>query len=126
VELASRDRFEDLARLDEANAALTEPPRRALMDEAAWDEALGAYWDEHDSVGTDAAARGPAMLSVEATSGPPPGAAEPDGEHRLWLLRQTLADPDGHHDWVIEAAADLDASDEAGEPVVLTTALRRL
>jgi hypothetical protein len=44
----------------------------------------------------------------------------------LWLLRQTLADPEDHHDWVIEATADLDASDEAGEPVVLTTALRRL
>ena len=126
VELASRDRFADLARLEEAAAALTDPPRHPLMDEAAWDEALGAYWGEHDQIGTDAAARGPALLSVAPTAGPPPGAAEPDGDHRLWLLRQTLADPEGHHDWVIEATADLDASDEAGEPVVLTTALRRL
>ena len=126
VELASRDRFEELARLEEANAALTEPPRHAVMDEAAWDEALGAYWDEHDSIGTDGAARGPAMLSIEAATGPAPGAAEPDDDHRVWLLRQTLADPEGHHDWVIEATADLDASDEAGEPVVLASALRRL
>jgi len=126
VELASRDRFAELARLDEASAALTEPPRHTPMDEAAWDEALGTYWKEHDSIGTDAAARGPALLSVEPATGPPPGAAEPGHEHRLWLLRQTLSDPEDHHDWVIEATADLDASDEVGEPVVLTTALRRL
>jgi hypothetical protein len=29
-------------------------------------------------------------------------------------------------DWVIEAVVDLDATDEAGEAVVLTTAMRRL
>ena len=126
VDLASRDRFGELAQLEVANAVLPDPPRRPLLDEAAWDEALGAYWAEHDSIGTDAAARGPDLLTVEATTGPPPGAAEPDRDHRLWLLRQTLADPEDHHDWVIEAVADLDASDEAGEPVVLTTSLRRL
>jgi superfamily II RNA helicase len=126
VELASRDRFAELARLEEANAALTEPPRLAVMDQAAWDTALGAYWEEHEAIGTDAAARGPSLLSVEVATGPAPGSAEPDGDHRLWLLRQTLADPEDHHDWVIEATADLNASDEAGEPVVLTTALRRL
>jgi hypothetical protein len=58
--------------------------------------------------------------------GPPPGAAEPDDERRLWEARQTLHDPEGDHDWVIEAVVDLDASDEAGEPVVLTSAMRRL
>jgi len=126
VDLASRDRFAELARLEEANAALTDPPRRPLMDEAAWDEALGAYWDDHDSMGTDAAARGPALLVLEPTTGPPPGAVEPDRDHRLWLVRQTLADPEGDHDWVVEATVDLDASDEAGEPLVLATALRRL
>ena len=134
VELASRDRFVDLAALERTNAALPEPPRQPLMDEAAWDAALGTYWDDHDTIGTDAAARGPALLAVEVTTGPPPGAAETataDGdegapEHRLWLVRQTLADPDDDHDWVIEATVDLDASDEAGEPVVLATALRRL
>lgn len=127
VELASRDRFEELAALDRANAALPDPPREVVLDEAAWDEALGAYWQEHDAIGTDAAARGPSLLTIEATTGPPPGLATEDAvEHRLWLARQTLADPDGDHDWVLEATVDLDASDQAGEPVVLTTALRRL
>jgi hypothetical protein len=45
---------------------------------------------------------------------------------RQWTARQTLHDPAGHHDWVIEATVDLDASDTAGEAVVLATALRRL
>jgi superfamily II RNA helicase len=126
VELASRDRFADLGRLEEANAALTEPPRHTLMDEAAWDEALGAYWADHDAIGTDAAARGPALLSITPTTGSPPGRPVEGNDHRLWLVRQTLADPDADHDWVIEATVDLDASDDAGEPVVLATALRRL
>ena len=41
-------------------------------------------------------------------------------------MRQTLDDPAGHRDWVLEATVDLDATDEAGEAVVQATALRRL
>jgi hypothetical protein len=126
VDLASRDSFAELARVEAANASLPEPPRQPLMDEAAWDEALAAYWEDHDSIGTDAAARGPALFAVEAATGPAPGTPESDGVHRLWLVRQTLDDPDGDHDWVLEATVDLDASDEVGEPVVLATAMRRL
>ena len=37
-----------------------------------------------------------------------------------------LHDPEGHHDWVIDAVADLDASDEAGELVLATVAMHRL
>ena len=37
-----------------------------------------------------------------------------------------LDDPEGHHDWVIEATVDLDASDEVGEPLVMVSAMRRL
>ena len=44
----------------------------------------------------------------------------------MWAARQTLHDPAGDHDWVIEATVDLDASDAVGEAVVLATALRRL
>jgi superfamily II RNA helicase len=104
VELASRDQFVTLAALDDGD-----------LDEAAWDEALGAYFADHDTIGTDAEARGPHLLSIT----PVPGA-------RRWEARQTIHDPGGDHDWVIEALVDLDASDEAGEPVVLTTAMRRL
>jgi hypothetical protein len=41
-------------------------------------------------------------------------------------VRQTLADPAAHHDWVIEAEVDVEASDELGELVLTTTAMRRL
>ncbi len=126
VELAARDQFEALAALEAATAALTDPPRHPLMDEAAWDEALGAYYAEHDSIGTDGDARGSRFLHVTADRGPAPGTTEPQPEHRLWRVRQTLADPADDRDWVLEATVDLDGSDEVGEPVLLSTALRRL
>ncbi|SDP12826.1 Helicase conserved C-terminal domain-containing protein [Pedococcus dokdonensis] len=102
VELAARDEFVTLAALDDGE-----------LDEVAWDEALGAYYADHDSIGTDADARGPQLLAITVAG-------------RRWEARQTLHDPEGDHDWVIEAVVDLDASDEAGEPVVLTQAMRRL
>jgi hypothetical protein len=113
IELASRDRVEDLAALEQSVADLTDPPGEVVMDEAAWDDALGAYWEEHASIGTDGDARGPQLLHLEKQAG-------------LWLARQTVADPEANHDWVIEARVDLSASDEAGEPVVLATSMRRL
>ena len=83
------------------------------MTRAAWDAAIEDYYAEHDSVGTDADARGPDLFVLERTG-------------RRWPVRQTLADPAGHHDWVIEAEVDVDASDELGELVLITTAMRRL
>jgi len=116
VELVARDDIQALYAVERVAAALTEPPGELVMDAAAWDEALGAYWAEHDEVGLDADARGPAYLVV---------APHPDGGRR-WAVRQTLADPAGDRDWVIEADVDLDASDAVGELVLMTTAMRRL
>ena len=76
-------------------------------------------------VGTDADARGPKLLLIEPATGEPVGAPE-DTVARLWRVRQTLDDPEGHHDWVIDAVVDLDASDEAGELVLATVAMHRL
>ena len=45
---------------------------------------------------------------------------------RAWVVTQTVVDPDGHHDWVVEARVDLDASDAVGELVLTTTAVRCL
>jgi hypothetical protein len=64
VELAARDDITALCAVEQAGAALTEPPRPVVMTAAAWDEALGAYWDEHDQISVDGDARGPAMLQV--------------------------------------------------------------
>jgi hypothetical protein len=113
VQLAARDRFDALGRLEAAAAALTDPPGRITMTAAAWEAALGAYWDEHDEILTGADARSPRMLLIERH----------DGAHgpRTWTVRQIIDDPEGHHDYSIVATVDLDASDAAGEPVIRTT-----
>src|SRR5690606_15141968 len=51
VQLAARDRFDALAQLDAAAAALTDPPGRVAMRAPDWEDALGAYWDEYDAIG---------------------------------------------------------------------------
>ena len=51
---------------------------------------------------------------------------EDDGTTRLWRVTQTVADPAGDHDWVVEGVADLDASDEAGELVLAAVGFRCL
>ena len=38
-------------------------------------------------------------------------------------MRQVFEDPEGDHDWGIEATVDLAASDEAGAAAVVVTAV---
>jgi superfamily II RNA helicase len=102
VQLAARDRYADLAALE------ADLPGRAVMHSAAWEEALGSYWDEYDTLGDGPEARSPALLLID-TSNP-----------REWTVRQIVDDPEGNHDWSIVATVDLDASDAAGEPVIRT------
>ncbi|HEX5860963.1 MAG TPA: DUF3516 domain-containing protein, partial [Nocardioides sp.] len=113
VELAARDDVDGLVRLERAAADRVDPPLEVEMTRSAWDAALEEYYGEHDSISTAADARGPDLLRIEV-----------DG--RRWNVRQTLDDPAGHRDWVIDARVDLDASDGAGELVLLTTAMHRL
>jgi hypothetical protein len=122
VELAARDDVTGLAALEQAGAALTEPPTPVVMTRRQWDAALEDYFAEHDEIGTDADARGPAMLAIEREV-----TESSDGEPgRFWRVRQTLADPADDHDWVIEAQVDLDATDAVGELVLTTLGLRQL
>ena len=125
VELVARDDLDALVRLEKQNAERVDPPREVVMTRSAWDAALEEYFTEHEELRTGADARGPALLAVEAATGTPVGASA-DTTARLWRVTQTLDDPAGHHDWVVEATVDLDASDEAGEPLVMVSALRRL
>ena len=111
VQLAARDRFAELGELETA-AALIEPRARVTMTAAAFEERLGAYWDEHETIGSGPAARAPELLIIDPS---PPG-----GAGRTWVVRQIIDDPEGHHDWAIVAIVDLDASDAAGEPVIRT------
>ncbi len=111
VRLAAYDRFEELAQLDAAAAAATDPPGRQTMRVADWEDALGAYWEEYDSIGIGQRARSPELLSIEREAA--------TGERR-WTVRQTIEDPDENGDFAIVAEVDLDASDQAGEPVIRT------
>ncbi|MEO3809019.1 DUF3516 domain-containing protein [Sphaerisporangium sp. B11E5] len=97
VELAARERYDDL----EAAADID------------WEDALAAYYEEHEEILTGPNARGPALLMIEE-------------EKDLWNVRQILDDPAGHHDWGISAQVDLAASDEEGHAVLHVTALDRL
>jgi superfamily II RNA helicase len=113
VELAARDRWEALGELEARVAELTEPAQRVVMDAGAWNEALGDYYDEHDSIATDQAARSPHLLQVEKEPG-------------VWRLRQVVVDPDDHLDWGISGEVDLAASDEVGAAVLSVTSFGRL
>jgi superfamily II RNA helicase len=98
VELAALRRVADLGELDAEAGWGTEE----------WREALDRYFAEYDRIGTGGNARSAELLHVDTGE---PGA-------RTWRVRQVFDDPDGDHDWGITAEVDLDASDDAGEPVV--------
>lgn len=101
VLLAAREDVESLASLDPDFGA------------DGWNDALDAYFAEHDEILTGADARSPRLLLIEQ------GAQQ-------WTVRQIIADPAGDHDWGISATVDLAASDEAGEAVVTVTGVDRL
>ncbi|WP_370246605.1 DEAD/DEAH box helicase [Nocardioides sp.] len=131
VALMARDDVDALARVEAEAAATTAAldedgrARAVVMTRAAWDAALEAYYARHDAIGTGADARGPAFWHVETATGAPAGAEE-DVVARLWRVTQTLADPAGDRDWVLEVVVDLDATDTLGEVVLATTAVRCL
>ena len=77
----------------------------ALDPEAGWPEALDAYFDEHEAIGTGPDARSAARVLI--TEG-----------QATWTVRQILDDPAGDHDWGIRAEVDLAASAEQGVAVV--------
>jgi len=95
VELFARGRWEDLGRLDGSSGW---PAQR-------WGQVGRAYFDEHDTVGTGADARGPALLIIDRQPG-------------VWRVRQILDDPAGDRDWGFDVDVDLAASDEEGAPVI--------
>jgi hypothetical protein len=101
VELMALRRWIDLGELDPE------------FGQEAWEQAVRAYFTEHEELGTGADARGPGLFQVTREPG-------------RWLVRQTLDDPRGDHDWVIDATVDLAASDEAGTAVLMVTGVREL
>ena len=109
VELAARRRWIDLGELESES----QTGSGASMRAEDWQEALEAYFEEHDSIDTGADARGPRMLLVEKSA-------------RTWEVQQILGDPEGFHDWRITATVDLVASDDEGQLVLDVTGMLRL
>jgi len=104
VELAALRRWDELGELD----------AEAGWDADAWAGALEPYFAEHGEIGTNADARGPAMLIID------------DTDKDLWRVRQIFDDPARDHDWGFSAEVDLAGSDEAGEAVIWVTAVGSL
>lgn len=100
VELAALEKYHQLGELD----------AEAGWDADRWADAMDAYWDEYDDLGTGPDARGPKLLLIEEQP-----------EHGLWRVRQTFADPNGDHGWGLSAEVDLAASDEEGRAVIRLT-----
>jgi superfamily II RNA helicase len=105
VELAALDKVGELGELDAESG----------WDEDAWGQAMDAYWDEYDDLGTGPDARGPNLLQIEEVP-----------EDALWRVRQVFADPNNDHDWGISAEVDLTAYDEEGRAVIQLTDVGRL
>ncbi|MFE4951756.1 DEAD/DEAH box helicase [Leifsonia sp. NPDC056665] len=116
VQLAALDKVQELGALENEAAALAEATTPSFT-ELQWDEALEAYYAEHDEILTDASARAAGMIVVDET----PAAAE-----GVWRVRQILADPAGDHDWGIAAEVLLVDSARTGAAVVRVTAVDRL
>jgi superfamily II RNA helicase len=95
VELAARRDYRGLSELSGGDG----------WDAAAWAEKIEDYFDRHGGIGTGADAHGPGLLIIEER-----------GE--CWRVRQIFDDPEGDHDWGIEAEVDLAASDRSGTAVL--------
>ena len=100
VELFAQEKDKVLGALDEATG----------WDRDRWAEAMDAYFNEYDDIYTDAQSRGPALIRIND---------KPEGLSGYWTVTQVFDDPDGNHDWGINARIDLAASDEDGFPSVL-------
>ena len=103
VRLAALGHYDELGALDSACG----------WDAPAWEEALEAYFEVHDEIGTGPDARGPGLLIIDQRPG-------------SWAVRQIFDDPAGDHDWGISAEVDLAASDEAGVAVLRITDVGQL
>ncbi len=89
---------------------------RSLAEPGPWTadelvEQMRAYWNDHDSIVVDGDARSRNWISIDFDSG---------------AVRQTLCDPDGFNEWVIEARIDIDASSDRQQAVVVPEGVRRL
>ncbi len=92
---------------DEQNTKLAELDAAAggSMTADDWADALDDYFGEYEDIDDTAEARAADLLILRRTG-------------RKWTARQILKDPEGNRDFGFDAEIDLDASDDAGSPVI--------
>ncbi|EFA23246.1 DEAD/DEAH box helicase [Bifidobacterium gallicum] len=73
-----------------------------------WNDVLDDFYDQHEYVGIDAAARSGEWFILDVRG---------ELENHTWKVRQIIDDSDGDHDWAITGTIDLDATQETGEVV---------
>jgi len=103
-------------RSGDATDVLAEVP---AVGDTAWSadsirEAISPYWEDHSVMPTDSHARGGGFFVLD------------DSAADMWQVTQTIADPEGFNEWVLEGRVDLAASREEGRAVVRLGAIRRL
>ena len=82
----------------------------ALRRTDSLSEDMAGYWEVHDHVHIDAGARAAEWFEVDLDAG---------------TAAQTLCDPEGFNEWVLEAEIDLEASDKEERAVVRPVRVRR-
>lgn len=100
VELFAQEKDKTLGALDGGTG----------WDRDRWADALDEYFNEYEDIYTDAQSRGPALIRINEA---------PAGLDGFWTVQQVFDDPDGNHDYGMNARIDLAASDADGFPVVL-------
>jgi superfamily II RNA helicase len=103
VELLSRGAYDEVAAREGSGG----------WSERRLAEALEPYWDEHDAIGIDAAARSGELYRLDEAATP-------------WTVTQLLDDPEGHHDWQLRCRVDPEASDDQGRAVLVLEDVTRL
>jgi hypothetical protein len=84
-----------------------------LAEGADWtvEERMSGYWAEHEALLIDGEARGPKYFDFDAATG---------------AVTQRLLDPEGHADWIVHGAVDLEGSREQGRAVLQVTRIEQV
>lgn len=75
-----------------------------------WYDDLGDYWDVYEDIDTGPDARSPKLLDIYQH--------HDKFGNEVWALRQIICDPEGNHDWSLEAIIDLAECDAADELII--------
>ncbi|MBJ73220.1 MAG: DEAD/DEAH box helicase [Sandaracinus sp.] len=104
-----------LARKDGRRAAqlVSDPEEGEGWDAERFEAAMAPYWEEHERIFVDPVARSPKHTRVKQGDA-------------VWEVQQTIADPADHLDWQLAFTVPLEASREAGAPVLVLESLGRL